>query len=163
MQGNLQTVQEIPRTVDPSTGIRAMSSSFIEMLVLIHRKFYRGITTPVPLNQFAVLMVLRVEEPASPTLIGDILHISKQQMTSITERLVDAGFVTRATDPSDRRRLLLSLTDDGARVLDDQNDVVRRKFIESLAGLTDAEQDELASSIRTISHYVEKMRNASDA
>lgn len=163
MQGNLQAVQEIPRTVDPSTGIRAMSSSFIEMLVLIHRKFYRGITTPVPLNQFAVLMVLRVEEPASPTFIGDILHISKQQMTSITERLVDAGFVTRATDPSDRRRLLLSLTDDGARVLDDQNDVVRRKFIESLAGLTDAEQDELASSIRTISHYVEKMRNASDA
>lgn len=163
MQGNLQAVQEIPRTVDPSTGIRAMSSSFIEMLVLIHRKFYRGITTPVPLNQFAVLMVLRVEEPASPKFIGDILHISKQQMTSITERLVDAGFVTRATDPSDRRRLLLSLTDDGARVLDDQNDVVRRKFIESLAGLTDAEQDELASSIRTISHYVEKMRNASDA
>ena len=163
MQGNLQAVQEIPRTVDPSTGIRAMSSSFIEMLVLIHRKFYRGITTPVPLNQFAVLMVLRVEEPASPQFIGNILHISKQQMTSITERLVDAGFVTRATDPSDRRRLLLSLTDDGARVLDDQNDVVRRKFIESLAGLTDAEQDELASSIRTISHYVEKMRNASDA
>ena len=163
MQGNLQAVQEIPRTVDPSTGIRAMSSSFIEMLVLIHRKFYRGITTPVPLNQFAVLMVLRVEEPASPQFIGNILHISKQQMTSITEKLCDAGFITRKTDPSDRRRLLLSLTDEGNRVLDDQNDVVRRKFIESLAGLTDAEQDELASSIRTISHYVEKMRNASDA
>ena len=147
----------------PEINKREMSTDFIEMLVLIHRKFYRGMQASIPLNQFAVLMVLRVEEPASPQFIGNILHISKQQMTSITERLVDAGFVTRATDPSDRRRLLLSLTDDGARVLDDQNDVVRRKFIESLAGLTDAEQDELASSIRTISHYVEKMRNASDA
>ena len=140
-----------------------ISFAFIETLVLIHRNFYRNLATPIPLNQFATLMTLRLEKQATLSEIGQRLKISKQQMTSITERLVDAGFVTRATDPSDRRRLLLSLTDDGARVLDDQNDVVRRKFIESLAGLTDAEQDELASSIRTISYYVEKMRNASDA
>lgn len=160
MQGNLQAVQEIPRTVDPSTGIRAMSSSFIEMLVLIHRKFYRGITTPVPLNQFAVLMVLRVEEPASPTLIGDILHISKQQMTSITEKLVDAGFLSRAVDPADRRRLLLSLTKRGVDILDHQNDIVKRKFIESLDDLTSEERDDLAHSIEMITHYIEKMRRA---
>ena len=162
MQGNLQAVQEIPRTVDPSTGIRAMSSSFIEMLVLIHRKFYRGITTPVPLNQFAVLMVLRVEEPASPTTIGDILHISKQQMTSITEKLVDAGFISRAVDPADRRRLLLSLTKRGVDILDHQNDIVKRKFIESLDDLTSEERDDLAHSIEMITHYVEKMRRASE-
>ena len=90
----------------PEINKREMSTDFIEMLVLIHRKFYRGMQASIPLNQFAVLMVLRVEEPALPQFIGNILHISKQQMTSITERLVDAGFVTRATDPSDRRRLL---------------------------------------------------------
>ena len=107
-------------------------------------------------------MVLRDEEPASPQFIGNILHISKQQMTSITEKLVDAGFVTRKTDPSDRRRLLLSLTDEGVRVLDDQNDVVRKKFIESLQGLTDEEQADLASSIEMITHYINKMRSATD-
>ena len=144
-------------------SVREMSSGFIEMLVLIHRKFYRGITTPVPLNQFAVLMVLRVEEPASPQFIGNILHISKQQMTSITEKLVDAGFVSRKGDPSDRRRLLLSLTDAGRCVLDKQNDIVRRKFIESLKGLTEGEQEDLASSIETISHYVGKMHGAAEA
>ena len=154
----MQAVQETNERHD----IRAMSRSFIEMLVLIHRKFYRGITTPVPLNQFAVLMVLRVEEPASPTTIGDILHISKQQMTSITEKLVDAGFISRAVDPADRRRLLLSLTKRGVDILDHQNDIVKRKFIESLDDLTSEERDDLAHSIEMITHYVEKMRRASE-
>ncbi|WP_294158375.1 MarR family winged helix-turn-helix transcriptional regulator [uncultured Selenomonas sp.] len=154
----MQAVQETNERHD----IRTMSRSFIEMLVLIHRKFYRGITTPVPLNQFAVLMVLRVEEPASPTAIGDILHISKQQMTSITEKLVDAGFLSRAVDPADRRRLLLSLTKRGVDILDHQNDIVKRKFIESLDDLTSEERDDLAHSIEMITHYVEKMRRASD-
>ena len=108
-------------------------------------------------------MVLRVEEPASPQFIGNILHISKQQMTSITEKLCDAGFITRKTDPSDRRRLLLSLTDEGNRVLDDQNDIVRKKFLDSLKGLTEEEQAELASSIAMVSHYIGKMHGAAEA
>ena len=146
----------------PAVDIRTMSNSFIEMLVLIHRKFYRGMTTSIPLNQFAVLMVLRVEEPASLQFVGNILHISKQQMTSITEKLTDAGFVTRKTDPSDRRRLLLSLTDEGNRVLDDQNDIVRKKFIDSLTGLDDEEQEDLANSIETIKHYIDKMQRTTE-
>ena len=146
----------------PEINQREMSTDFIEMLVLIHRKFYRGMQASIPLNQFAVLMVLRVEEPASPQFIGNILHISKQQMTSITEKLCDAGFITRKTDPSDRRRLLLSLTDTGSRVLDDQNDIVRKKFIASLEGLTAEEKTELASSIETITHYINKMQNATE-
>lgn len=146
----------------PEINKREMSTDFIEMLVLIHRKFYRGMQASIPLNQFAVLMVLRVEEPASPQFIGNILHISKQQMTSITEKLCDAGFITRKT-VSDRRRLLLSLTDEGNRVLDDQNDIVRKKFLDSLKGLTEEEQAELASSIAMVSHYIGKMHGAAEA
>ncbi len=84
-------------------------------------------------------------------------------MTSITEKLCDAGFITRKTDPSDRRRLLLSLTDEGNRVLDDQNDIVRKKFVDSLRELTEEEQRELASSIETITHYINKMQSSREA
>lgn len=146
----------------PELNDRAVSNDFIEMLVLIHRQFYRGMTTPVPLNQFAVLMVLRVEEPASPKFIGDILHISKQQMTSITEKLYQNGFITRATDPDDRRRLLISLTPAGMQVLENQNDFVRQRFLKSLKGLAEEEQAELARSITTLSHYIEKMQGRAE-
>ena len=146
----------------PELNDRAVSNDFIEMLVLIHRQFYRGMTTPVPLNQFAVLMVLRVEEPASPKFIGDILHISKQQMTSITEKLYQNGFIIRATDPNDRRRLLISLTPAGMQVLENQNDFVRQRFLKSLKGLAEEEQAELARSIMTLSHYIEKMQGRAE-
>ena len=146
----------------PELNDRAVSNDFIEMLVLIHRQFYRGMTTPVPLNQFAVLMVLRVEEPASPKVIGDSPHIAKQQMTSITEKLDQNGFITRATDPDDRRRLLISLTPAGMQVLENQNDFVRQRFLKSLKGLAEEEQAELARSIMTLSHYIEKMQGRAE-
>lgn len=50
-----------------------ISSAFIETLVLIHRNFYRNLTTPVPLNQFATLMTLRPEKQATLSEIGQRL------------------------------------------------------------------------------------------
>lgn len=51
-----------------------ISSAFIETLVLIHRNFYRNLTTPVPLNQFATLMTLRLEKQATLSEVGHRLR-----------------------------------------------------------------------------------------
>lgn len=72
-----------------------ISSAFIETLVLIHRNFYRNLTTPVPLNQFATLMTLRLEKQATLSEVGHRLQISKQQMTNICDKLQQAGLITK--------------------------------------------------------------------
>ena len=144
----------------PEINKREMSTDFIEMLVLIHRKFYRGMQASIPLNQFAVLMVLRVEEPASPQFIGNILHISKQQMTSICEKLTASGLIQRETHRRDRRRVLISLTSAGERLIEDQNEIVRQKFIRSLKNLRPEEQDALANAIDLLNRSIEKMATA---
>lgn len=87
-----------------------ISSAFIETLVLIHRNFYRNLTTPVPLNQFATLMTLRLEKQATLSEIGQHLQISKQQMTNICDKLLHAGLITKRQDHEDRRRMLISTT-----------------------------------------------------
>ena len=56
-----------------------ISSAFIETLVLIHRNFYRNLTTPVPLNQFVTLMTLRLEKQATLSEVGHRLQIDPQQ------------------------------------------------------------------------------------
>jgi DNA-binding MarR family transcriptional regulator len=93
---------------NPKTS-QEISSSFIETLVLIHRNFYRNLTVPVPLNQFATLMTLRLEKSASITEMGQALLISKQQMSNICDKLLQAGLVTKTQDQEDRRRTLISL------------------------------------------------------
>ncbi|MFV0637086.1 MarR family winged helix-turn-helix transcriptional regulator [Mitsuokella sp.] len=137
-----------------------ISASFIETLVLIHRKFYRNLAVPVPLNQFATLMTLRLEKNASVTEIGKNLLISKQQMSNICEKLLQAGFISKRPDPEDRRRTLVSLTKAGEKLIDDQNEIVRRKFLRSLSNLSTEEQNELRDSIVNFNHYVEKMNTA---
>ena len=164
------------------TAAESISMHFIETLVLIHRNFYRHLAVPAPFNQFAVLMTLRADGAESLTAVRALLNISKQQMTSITEKLCDAGFITRKTDPSDRRRLLLSLTDSGLiqretdrrdrrrvlisltsageRLIEDQNEIVRQKFIRSLKNLRPEEQDALANAIDLLNRSIEKMATA---
>ncbi|XOQ26729.1 MAG: DNA-binding transcriptional repressor MarR [Mitsuokella multacida] len=144
---------------NPKTS-QEISSSFIETLVLIHRNFYRNLTVPVPLNQFATLMTLRLEKSASITEMGQALLISKQQMSNICDKLLQAGLVTKTQDQEDRRRTLISLTAAGKKVLDDQNEIIRQKFLRSLNGLSTEEQEELKDSIVNLNHYIEKMSSA---
>lgn len=134
-----------------------ISSAFIETLVLIHRNFYRNLTTPVPLNQFAALMTLRLEKQATLSEIGQRLQISKQQMTNICDKLLHAGLITKRQDSEDRRRMLISMTSAGEKILDDQNELVRQRFLSSLRGLSEEERTELRHSITNLNHYIEKM------
>lgn len=134
-----------------------ISSAFIETLVLIHRNFYRNLTTPVPLNQFATLMTLRLEKRATLSESGQRLQISKQQMTNICDKLLHAGLITKRQDSEDRRRMLISMTSAGEKILDDQNELVRQRFLSSLRGLSEEERTELRHSITNLNHYIEKM------
>ena len=134
-----------------------ISAAFIETLVLIHRNFYRNLTTPVPLNQFATLMTLRLEKRATLSEIGQRLQISKQQMTNICDKLLHAGLITKRQDSEDRRRMLISMTSAGEKILDDQNELVRQRFLSSLRGLSEEERTELRHSITNLNHYIEKM------
>lgn len=134
-----------------------ISSAFIETLVLIHRNFYRNLTTPVPLNQFATLMTLRLEKQATLSEVGHRLQISKQQMTNICDKLQQAGLITKRQDSEDRRRTLISMTSAGDKILDDQNEIVRQKFLSSLQEFSEEERAELYHSITDLNHYIEKM------
>jgi DNA-binding MarR family transcriptional regulator len=49
----------------------------------------------------------------SPTHIAEVLGRSTGGMTLTLDRLASMGWVTRAPDPADRRRVLLRLTSDG--------------------------------------------------
>lgn len=134
-----------------------ISFAFIETLVLIHRNFYRNLATPIPLNQFATLMTLRLEKQATLSEIGQRLQISKQQMTNICDKLLHAGLITKRQDSEDRRRMLISMTSAGEKILDDQNELVRQRFLSSLRGLSEEERTELRHSITNLNHYIEKM------
>ncbi len=51
--------------------------------------------------------------------IGQEIEAPPSTMTSLTNRLVALGFIERTTPPDNRRAVLLSVTDAGARLMDE--------------------------------------------
>jgi DNA-binding MarR family transcriptional regulator len=58
----------------------------------------------------------------TPTRICDVLHRTTGGMTLTLDRLEAAGWLTRAADPSDRRRVVVELTDAGRQLAIAVND-----------------------------------------
>lgn len=134
-----------------------VSQKFIETLILIHNNFYRQTKLPISLNQFGALMVIFTEESVSITDISHILNISKQQMTTVIDKLVCNGMVQKAPDPHDRRRSVITLTPTGQKILDDQNERVRQLFNQHMQQLNEDETAQLSDSILTFNQLLEKM------
>ena len=141
-----------------STEAERLASDFIEMLVNINHKFYRRLTMPLPVNQFVTLMVVCSERELSIKEISDLVRISKQQLTSIIEKLASAGFVTKKPDPSDHRRILVTVSKAGLAFVQKQSDVVRGRFLKNVQKLPEEQKRDLADAIEKVNRYIEPMQ-----
>lgn len=139
------------------TNIDNLSQSFVDTLLLIHNNFFRQTSVPIPLNQFGVLCILESEKRASISDISHRLNISKQQMTTIIEKLVAANLVEKKSDENDRRRSVITMTVSGQAVIDKQHDVVKKLFEKQLERLDATEREKLAAAIRDYNYLIEKM------
>jgi DNA-binding MarR family transcriptional regulator len=75
---------------------------------------------------YLVLAVLRRSpgHRTSPTRICEVLGRSTGGMTLTLDRLESAGWLTRAPDPTDRRRVVVELTDTGRELSARVNDAL---------------------------------------
>ncbi|WP_223198743.1 MarR family winged helix-turn-helix transcriptional regulator [Solihabitans fulvus] len=103
--------------------------------------------------EFDVLATLRRAGEPFVRTVGSLqgsMMISSGTMTHRLDRLEQRALVGRAPDPNDRRGVLVRLTPEGLALVDEV--VVTHLATERtlLAGLTQAEQDQLAALLRTL-------------
>lgn len=72
------------------------------------------------------------------------LDISESAGTALSDRLVSRGMVLRETDPSDRRIVRLSLSDEARAMVDRFRKLKQKRIAEVLSGLDDDDLDALA-------------------
>lgn len=76
-----------------------------------------GLTT----QRFQALLAIRASEKPGGMSIGDLadrLFLRHHSAVELVDRLEATGLLTRASDPGDRRRVLLQLTPDGSSRLE---------------------------------------------
>ncbi|WP_281262253.1 MarR family winged helix-turn-helix transcriptional regulator [Acuticoccus kandeliae] len=101
--------------------------------------------------QLCVLCALAEQGPASLTTLGRATAIDPATMRGVVERLRERGFVALSPDQADRRKVLVSLTEEGAgcvsRSVSNAGEITRL----TLQGLSVAEQVALTYLLKKIS------------
>lgn len=93
--------------------------------------------------QCQVLFRLVVHEGLNQARIAEILEIEPISLARLIDRMEEAGWVERRSDPTDRRARLLYLTAKAKPVIDRMIEVGLATRAEALAGLSGAEREKL--------------------
>ena len=99
-----------------------------EEALAAYKKLHRALLTStasrwrdldISMPQLRAMYFLRDEEDVSVGRLAELFGIGLPAASLLADRLVRAGYVERREDPTDRRRVLLSLTRVGMRLVTD--------------------------------------------
>jgi DNA-binding MarR family transcriptional regulator len=102
----------------------------------------------LPLSHGTVLARLERQGPATTSNLAAAERVRPQSMAQTIVDLEEAGFVSRTPDPSDRRQVLIAVTDEGLAAL--AEDRARREgwLAQAIASeLTPEEQDVIMRAV----------------
>ncbi len=102
-------------------------------------------------TQYAVLKCLwDSEEPVNPKDIAQSLCLETSTISGVLDRMQKKGLIDRLIDLSDRRCVLVTITEDGRTLEKDVMEAIRAANEEALTGFTPEEADTLKRCLRRI-------------
>ena len=104
--------------------------------------------------QIKVLLSFGSERGCTMTVLSKANAVTVSTMTSMVERLVQLDLVARCEDKQDRRKVLVRLTKQGAKVIAHIMKVRRRELERFLGGLNAKEIGEFVDSIEKTAHFL---------
>lgn len=111
-------------------------------------------------NQQLAFMTIGTIKEIMPSEIGTYLAMDRSSLSRMVFSLEKKGFLKRRDDPSDRRKVLVSLTEKGEKVYDILNRAVEERLSEVTEVLDKQDLKDFEESLRT---QVRIMRKINDA
>ncbi|MBM7786704.1 MarR family winged helix-turn-helix transcriptional regulator [Tenggerimyces flavus] len=139
-------------TIDPV--VQAIAGRMLLIARELDRRAQAGLDQyGLELWAYKTLMDLRRRgEPyeAKPSELATSLRMSPAAMTKRLDSLERAGYVRRATDPHDRRSIVVTLTDEGRQAFEGSVEAQSSAEEELLGTLTPSQRGQLASTLRKL-------------
>jgi len=137
-----------------------------EMMTLLHSLVF----SCVDRKQFAysktqlnIFTALALEGEMTMKRVARFAACSQEQTTRALAPLADGGCVKRRTDPENRTRVYVSLTDEGMRCLMELHTQIKTALTEKISGaLTEEESETLRSSAATLLMLLKKIKEAEE-
>ena len=103
-------------------------------------------------HQVRALMVVARAEGLRLSGLAESLHIAPRSATEVVDGLAGRGLVERVPDPTDRRAVLVRLTEEGSRVL---TEVRAARAADARAALSRLPADDRAELARLLRRFVD--------
>ena len=127
-----------------------LRSRTIIHLMLIHNKVSEHISHAlkpygISIQQFNVLRILRGQQgkPANLSTLNERMVSKMSNTTRLVDKLLKKGYANRIVCVSNRRKVEITITDEGLEVLSDMDIAMKKAEKDLLANLTDLELKQL--------------------
>jgi DNA-binding MarR family transcriptional regulator len=114
-------------------------------------------STGLSMPQFSILMQLHYKGPCGMSEISERFDVTAAAASQLVDKLVQAGYIERTEDPSDRRAKLLKLSVKGARLVDDGIQERYRWMDELASKLSAAEQTQISAALTLLTEAAQKL------
>ena len=107
-------------------------------------------------QQFGILGDLRANGPLSMSQIATIRGVTRAAATVMVDRLVARGLLERVSDPHDRRKVMVTVTPEGERLLRVVMERTWGRVSVMIAHLSQAERGQLRQTLSVLSRALEE-------
>ena len=147
--------------MDSKEIIRETGESIHNLTIVMHSKFVNfhtiSKTCEVPQSYIRVLFILKRFKEKTMSEMARFMSVSKPNLTPVIDRLILDGYVERKPGQKDRRKLLISLTDEGLKYLEQVESKIKDYTASKLEGLSIEDLQELTESSKKITDILRKL------
>jgi len=138
-----------------SKTLRAWMDTFMHRSMRGWSHFAKS--TGLSMSQFSILMQLHHKGPCGMSEIGERFDISAAAASQLVDKLVQAGYLARTEDPTDRRAKLLALSDKGKELIN-QGTEERHRWMDDLTSkLSTEEQAKVVEALNILTEAAQTM------
>jgi DNA-binding MarR family transcriptional regulator len=114
-------------------------------------------STGLSMPQFSILMQLHYKGPCGMSEISERFDVTAAAASQLVDKLVQAGYIERTEDPSDRRAKLLKLSTKGANLVGDGIQE-RYRWMDDLASkLSASDQTKISEALSILTEEARKL------
>ena len=110
-----------------------------------------GLTAP----QLAALQAIAKLQPITIGALAKSIHLSQATLTGILTRLENRNLILRTRSASDRRTVVVELTEDGSAILDSAPSLLQDRFRRELFKLQEWEQTQMLATLQRIASMMD--------
>jgi DNA-binding MarR family transcriptional regulator len=118
------------------------------VLVGVSARSLADVEDTVTLTQFRTLVVLHGHGVINLNRLADLLAVNSSTAMRMIDRLLASELVSRRDNPANRREVLLDLTDEGHRLVQQVSDARRAEIARIVKAMPAGERNELVNALR---------------